>query len=94
MVAAPQQRENLSCLEAEPKEKTYQHNRILHLHNLELMTLTEIYIYRKDRNSSEKSFLTWSEENIPPPTFLKNVKETQGERSKHFRVNSGPRFGT
>ena len=52
--------------------------------DLEVMTLTGIHLYRKDRNCSKKSFLPWSEENTPPPTFLKKVKETQGERSKEF----------
>ena len=63
--------------------------------DLEVMTLTGIQIYRKDRNCREKSFLPWSKENTPPPMFLKKVQETQGERSEEFfGVNSGPRFGT
>ena len=49
--------------------------------DLEVMTLTGIHIYRRDRNCSEKCFLPWSKENTPPPMFLKKVKETQGERS-------------
>ena len=52
--------------------------------DFEVMTLTGIHIYRKDRNCSKKSFLPWSEENTPPPTFLKKVKETQGKRSEEF----------
>ena len=32
----------------------------------------------------KKSFIPWSEQKTPPPTFLKKVKETQGERSKEF----------
>ena len=52
--------------------------------NLEVMTLTGVHIYRKDRNCSEKSFIPWSKENTPPSAFLKKVKETQGERSKDF----------
>ena len=52
--------------------------------DLEVMTVTGIHIYRKDRNCSKKSFLPWSKENTPPPTFLKKVKETQGERLKEF----------
>ena len=48
------------------------------------MTLTGAHVYRKDRNCSEKRFLHWSKENTPPPEFLKNVKETQRERSKEF----------
>ena len=50
----------------------------------EVMTLTRIHIYRKDRNCSKKSFISWIKENSPPPTFLKKVKETQGKRSKEF----------
>ena len=50
----------------------------------EAMTLTGVHIYRTDRNSSEKRFLSSSKENTPPPEFLKRVKETQGERSKEF----------
>ena len=52
--------------------------------HLEVMSLTRIHIYRKDRNCSKKSFLPWSKENTPLPMFLKKVKETQGERSKKF----------
>ena len=48
--------------------------------NLEVMTLTGVHIYKKDRNCSEKSVIPWSEENTPPTAFLKKVKETQGER--------------
>ena len=33
---------------------------------LDVMTLTGIHKYRKDRNCSEKSFLPWSKENTPP----------------------------
>ena len=44
--------------------------------DLEMMTLTGIHLYGKDRNCSKKSFLPWSEENTPPPTFLKKFKET------------------
>ena len=48
--------------------------------DLEVMTLTGVHIYRKDRNCSEKR----SEKNTSPPEFLKKVKEIQGERSKEF----------
>ena len=62
--------------------------------NLEVMTLMGIHIYRKDRNCSEKRFIPWSEENIPPPAFLKRVKETQGKNSKEFlESHFGPGFG-
>ena len=52
--------------------------------DLEVMTLTGIHIYRKDRNCSKKNFLSWSKENTPPPTFLRKVQETKGERSKEI----------
>ena len=52
--------------------------------NVKVMTLTGIYIYRQDRNSSEKSFIPWSEENMSPPGFLKRVRENQAEYQKNF----------
>ena len=52
--------------------------------DLEVMTLTGVHVYRKDRNCSEKRFLPWSKENTAPPEFLRKVRETQGERSKEF----------
>ena len=52
--------------------------------NLEVMTMTGVHIYRKDRHCCEKRFIPWSEENTPPPAFLKTVKETQGKNSKEF----------
>ena len=52
--------------------------------NLEVMTLTGVHIYRKHRNYSKKSFIPWSEENTPPPAFLKRVKETQAENPIEF----------
>ena len=52
--------------------------------NLEVMTLTGVHIYRKDRNCSKKSFIPWSKENTPLTEFLKRVKETQAEKSKEF----------
>ena len=52
--------------------------------NMVVMTLTGIYLYRQDKNSSEKSFIPWSEENTPPPAFLKRVRETQTNKSKGF----------
>ena len=32
----------------------------------------------------QKSFLPWSKENMPPPMFLKKVKETQGRGQRSF----------
>ena len=37
--------------------------------DIEVMTLTGVHVYRKDRNSVEKRFFPWSEENTPPPEF-------------------------
>ena len=63
--------------------------------NMELMTLTGIHIYRQDKNCSEKSFIPWSQENTPPPAFLKRVRETQTKKIKRiFGVHFGPRFRT
>ena len=45
--------------------------------DLELMTLTGVNTYKKDKNNLEKSFFPWSKENIPPPEFFGKVKETQ-----------------
>ena len=44
--------------------------------DFEVMTLTGGHIYRKDRNSVEKRFFPWSEENMPPQEFLRKVRET------------------
>ena len=52
--------------------------------DLEVMTLTGFHVYIKDRNCTEKRFPPLSEENTPPPEFLKKVKETQGKKSKEF----------
>ena len=38
--------------------------------DMEVMTLTGVYVFRQDKHSSEKGFIPWSEENTPPPTFL------------------------
>ena len=38
--------------------------------DLEVMTLTGVHVYRKDRNSVEKQFFPWSEENMLPQEFL------------------------
>ena len=47
--------------------------------DMEVMTLTGVHVYKKDRNYSEKRFLPWSEENTLPPEFLKKIKETKGK---------------
>ena len=39
--------------------------------DLEVMSLTGVHIYKKDKNIIEKQFYPWSEENVPPPEFLK-----------------------
>ena len=52
--------------------------------DLEVMTLSGVHVYRGDKKCSEKQFFPWSEENIPPPEFLRIVRETQGKRNKEF----------
>ena len=52
--------------------------------DLEVMTLTEVHIYRKDRSSVEKRFFPQSEENMSPQEFLRKVREMQGQRTKEF----------
>ena len=37
--------------------------------DLEVMTLTGIHVYKKDRNCVEKVFFPWSEENTPLENF-------------------------
>ena len=49
--------------------------------NLEVMTLTGVHVYTRDRNCIEKRYFPWNEENTPPHKFLKKVRETQGEKS-------------
>ena len=51
--------------------------------DMEAMTLTGVYIFRQDIHFSKKSFIPWSEENTPPPAFLKRVRETQ-RNQKNF----------
>ena len=52
--------------------------------DLEVRTLLGVRVYRGDKNCSEKQFFPWSEENTPPPEFLRIVRETQGKRNKEF----------
>ena len=51
---------------------------------MEAMTLKGIHIFKQDRHSSEKSFISWSEENTPLPVFLKRVRGTQMKKFKEF----------
>ena len=37
--------------------------------NMEVMTLKGVHIFRQDKNSSEKNFIPWSKDNIPPSSF-------------------------
>ena len=37
--------------------------------DMEVMALTGVHIYGKDRNSVGECFFPWSEENMPPPEF-------------------------
>ena len=43
--------------------------------DLEVMTLTGVYIYKKDKNNVEKHFFPWSEEKMHPPEFLRKVRD-------------------
>ena len=52
--------------------------------DLEVMTFTGNRVYKKDRNSFEKRFFSWSEENTHNQEFLRKVRETQGQRMKEF----------
>ena len=52
--------------------------------DLEVMTLSGVHVYRKDRNGVQKRFFPWSEENTSPQEFLRKVRETQGQRRKEF----------
>ena len=52
--------------------------------DMEVMTLKGVHIFKQDKHSSKNSFIPWSEENTPPPAFLKKVRETQMTNSKEF----------
>ena len=51
---------------------------------MEIMTLKGIHIFKQDKNSSEKTFIPWSEDNRSPSSFLKRVRETQKNTPKEF----------
>ena len=44
--------------------------------DMEIMTMKVIHIFKQDKNSSEKTFIPWSEDTKPPSSFLKRVRET------------------
>ena len=52
--------------------------------DMEVMTLTRVHIFRQDKHFNEKSFIPGSEENTPPPAFLKRVRETQAKKSREI----------
>ena len=52
--------------------------------DMEIMTLKGMHIFKQDKNSGEKTFIPWSEDNKPPSSFLKRVRETQKTTSKEF----------
>ena len=52
--------------------------------DMEVITLNGVHIFKQDKHPSDKSFIPWSEDNTPPPAFLKRVKETQTKNSKEF----------
>ena len=62
--------------------------------DMEIMTLKGIHIFKQDKNSSEKTFFPWSEDNRPPPSFLKRVREIQKKTSKDILENFRPRITT
>ena len=62
--------------------------------DLEVMTLTGVHVYRKDRNCGEKRFFPWGEENTPPQEFLRKVREPQGKEQTNFRITLEPSFST
>ena len=51
---------------------------------LEVMTLTGVHVYKRDKDCIEKWFFPWNNENTPPPEFLRKVREIQGKRNKVF----------
>ena len=52
--------------------------------DMEIMTLKGIYIFKHDKNFSEKTFIPWSEDNKPPSSFLKKVREIQKNACKEL----------
>ena len=52
--------------------------------DMEIMTLKGIHIFKQDKNSSEKIFIPWSEDNKHPSSFFKRVRETQTKATKTF----------
>ena len=52
--------------------------------DIEVMTLKGIHIFRQDNNSNKKTFIHWSEDNTPPSSFLKRLRETQSKPSAEF----------
>ena len=43
--------------------------------DLEVMTLTGVQIYKKDKNNFDKLFFPWSIENMPPLEFLEGERD-------------------
>ena len=52
--------------------------------DMEVMTLKGTSIFRQDKHSNEKTFIPWNEDNKPPSSFLKRLKETQDKPSRDF----------
>ena len=52
--------------------------------DLKVITLTGDHVYKRDKNCIEKWFFPWNKENTPPPEFLREVRETQGQGKKDF----------
>ena len=51
--------------------------------DMEVMTLKGIHIFRQDRHSNEKTFIPWSDHNKHPSSFLKRLRDTQGNPLKN-----------
>ena len=48
--------------------------------DLEVMTLTGVHVYKRDKNCIKKQFSPWCEENTPPPEFLRKKLGRPKER--------------
>ena len=51
---------------------------------MEVVTLKGIHIFRQDRHTNEKTFISWTDHNKPPSSFLKRLRDIQGTLSKEF----------
>ena len=62
---------------------------------MEVMTLKGVHIFKQDKHSSEKSFITWSEGNTPPSAVLEESKGNSDEKFQGIlRINIRSGFET